>query len=115
HRGRRSGVRFSRGSRRGRADADQQTEYRAGTPVRAVRPEPRGLWLAGRDQRDADRRRGTGDGGRERHRLRMVVDATRAATPVEALKLTQLALPLSLQDRGVFDSFWAADNAELVA
>jgi DnaA-homolog protein len=29
--------------------------------------------------------------------------------------LTQLALPLSLQDRGVFDSFWAADNAELVA
>lgn len=31
------------------------------------------------------------------------------------MKLTQLALPLSLQDRGVFDSFWAADNAELVA
>jgi DnaA-homolog protein len=29
--------------------------------------------------------------------------------------LTQLALPLSLKDRGVFDSFWAADNAELVA
>lgn len=29
--------------------------------------------------------------------------------------MTQLALPLSLQDRGVFDSFWAGGNAELVA
>ena len=29
--------------------------------------------------------------------------------------MTQLALPLSLRDRGVFDSFWVADNAELVA
>lgn len=29
--------------------------------------------------------------------------------------MSQLALPLSLKDRGVFDSFWAADNAELVA
>jgi DnaA-homolog protein len=29
--------------------------------------------------------------------------------------LTQLALPLSLQDRGVFESFWAADNETLVA
>ena len=45
----------------------------------------------------------------------MVLDAARAAAPVEALTLTQLALPLSLKDRGVFDSFWAADNAELVA
>ena len=29
--------------------------------------------------------------------------------------MTQLALPLSLQDRGVFESFWTADNAALVA
>jgi DnaA family protein len=29
--------------------------------------------------------------------------------------LSQLALPLSLQDRGVFESFWPADNEALVA
>ena len=29
--------------------------------------------------------------------------------------MTQLALPLALQDRGVFENFWVADNAELVA
>ncbi|HLU07180.1 MAG TPA: DnaA regulatory inactivator Hda [Woeseiaceae bacterium] len=29
--------------------------------------------------------------------------------------MTQLALPLSLKDRGVFGSFWAAENAGLVA
>lgn len=29
--------------------------------------------------------------------------------------MSQLALPLSLRDRGVFESFWAADNEPLVA
>jgi len=33
----------------------------------------------------------------------------------QGTELSQLALPLSLQDRGVFESFWPADNEALVA